>query len=168
MGFSRQEYWRGLPFYSPGDLPDPGIEPISCIPCMAGGFYTTVPPGKLWVINLVSDPFNNHLFMKNHFTCTICLPRLSMLCLILKRYRIRILPLPLTGAGVSVIWGNQHFWVLLSHLHNGIDCVYFKRAVRRLICNGTWKMPGSECGTQSFSMKVSYFSLTSTPDPLHS
>ena len=29
MGFSRQEYWRGLPFPSPGDLPDPGIEPMS-------------------------------------------------------------------------------------------------------------------------------------------
>ena len=29
MGFSRQEYWRGLPFPSPGDLPDPGIKPKS-------------------------------------------------------------------------------------------------------------------------------------------
>ena len=29
MGFSRQEYWSGLPFPSPGDLPDPGIEPMS-------------------------------------------------------------------------------------------------------------------------------------------
>ena len=29
MGFSRQEYWSGLPFPSPGDLPDPGIEPGS-------------------------------------------------------------------------------------------------------------------------------------------
>ena len=29
MGFSRQEYWSGLPFPSPGDLPDPGIEPVS-------------------------------------------------------------------------------------------------------------------------------------------
>ena len=29
MGFSRQEYWNGLPFPSPGDLPDPGIEPQS-------------------------------------------------------------------------------------------------------------------------------------------
>ena len=29
MGFSRQEYWSGLPFPSPGDLPDPGIEPAS-------------------------------------------------------------------------------------------------------------------------------------------
>ena len=29
MGFSRKEYWSGLPFPSPGDLPDPGIEPVS-------------------------------------------------------------------------------------------------------------------------------------------
>ena len=29
IGFPRQEYWRGLPFPSPGDLPDPGIEPVS-------------------------------------------------------------------------------------------------------------------------------------------
>ena len=35
MGFSRQEYWSGLPFPSPGDLPDPGIEPAS--PALAGG-----------------------------------------------------------------------------------------------------------------------------------
>ena len=40
----RQEYWSGLPFPSPGDLPDPGIEPAS--PTMAGEFLTTEPPGK--------------------------------------------------------------------------------------------------------------------------
>ena len=44
MGFSRQEYWSWLPFYSPGDLPDPGIELSS--PTLAGGFFTTEPPGK--------------------------------------------------------------------------------------------------------------------------
>ena len=44
MGFSRQEYWSGLPFLAPGDLPDPGIEPMS--PALAGGFFTTEPPGK--------------------------------------------------------------------------------------------------------------------------
>ena len=32
MGFSRQEYWSGLPFPSPGDLPNPGIEPVSPTP----------------------------------------------------------------------------------------------------------------------------------------
>ena len=31
MGFSRQEYWSGLPFSSPGNLPDPGIEPLLCL-----------------------------------------------------------------------------------------------------------------------------------------
>ena len=43
-GFPRQECWNGLPFPSPGDLPDPGIEPIS--PSLAGGYFSTEPPGK--------------------------------------------------------------------------------------------------------------------------
>ena len=44
MVFPRQKYWSGLPFPSPGDLPDPGIEPTS--PALAGGFFTTEPPGN--------------------------------------------------------------------------------------------------------------------------
>ena len=44
MGFSRQEYWGGLSFPPPGDLPDPGIKPAS--PASAGGCFTTEPPGK--------------------------------------------------------------------------------------------------------------------------
>ena len=44
MGFSRQEYWHGLPCPPPGDLPDPGIEPTS--PALANEFFTTVPTGK--------------------------------------------------------------------------------------------------------------------------
>ena len=40
MGFSRQEYWKGLPFPTPGDLPDPGIKPASLeSPAFAGGFF---------------------------------------------------------------------------------------------------------------------------------
>ena len=42
MGFSRQEYWSGLPCPLPGDLSDPGIEPTSLtFPALAGGFFTT-------------------------------------------------------------------------------------------------------------------------------
>ena len=42
MGFSRQEYWSGLPLPSPGDLPNPGTEPTSLMsPALAGGFFTT-------------------------------------------------------------------------------------------------------------------------------
>ena len=44
MGFSRQEYWSGVPFPSPGDLPDPGIEP-GC-PTFQADALTSEPPGK--------------------------------------------------------------------------------------------------------------------------
>ena len=44
MGFPKQEYLSGLPFPSPGDLPHPGIEPMS--PALAGGFFITEQPGK--------------------------------------------------------------------------------------------------------------------------
>ena len=48
MGFSRQEYWNGLPFPPHGDLPDPGMGPISPLsPTLAGRFFTTVSPGNL-------------------------------------------------------------------------------------------------------------------------
>ena len=47
LGFSRQEYWSGLSFPSPGDLPNPGIEPTSpASPELAGRFFITEPPGK--------------------------------------------------------------------------------------------------------------------------
>ena len=46
-GFSRQEYWSGLPYPPPGDLLDPGIEPASLMsPVLAGGFFTT---GAIWI-----------------------------------------------------------------------------------------------------------------------
>ena len=44
MGFSRQECWSGLPFPSPGDLPDPGIEPGS--PALQADALPSEPPGK--------------------------------------------------------------------------------------------------------------------------
>ena len=53
MGFSRQEYWNGLPFPSPGDLPDPGIEPRS--PTVQADALTSEPPGK---------PIQMYLFTK--------------------------------------------------------------------------------------------------------
>jgi hypothetical protein len=46
MGFPRQKYWSGLPFPFPGNLPNPGIKPMS--PAFAGGFFTTEPPGKFF------------------------------------------------------------------------------------------------------------------------
>ena len=47
MEFLRQEYWSGLPFPPPGELPQPGIEPTSSVsPPLAGGFFTIEPPVK--------------------------------------------------------------------------------------------------------------------------
>ena len=44
VGFPRPEYWSRSSFPSPGDLPDPGMEPAS--PALASRFFTTEPPGK--------------------------------------------------------------------------------------------------------------------------
>ena len=46
MGISRQEYWSGLPFPSPGDLPDPGMETRS--PALQADALTSEPPGICW------------------------------------------------------------------------------------------------------------------------
>ena len=46
MVFSSQEYWSGLPFPSPGDLPDPGIEPGS--PALQADSLPSEPPGNPW------------------------------------------------------------------------------------------------------------------------
>ena len=50
MGFPRQEYWSELPFHSPGDHTNLGIEPVS--PALAGRFFTIEPPGKPSYLNL--------------------------------------------------------------------------------------------------------------------
>ena len=52
IGFSSQEYWRGLPFLPPGDFPDPEIVPVSpASPALADRFFTTEPPGKSQIGN---------------------------------------------------------------------------------------------------------------------
>ena len=60
MVFSRQEYWNGLPFPTPEDLPNPGIKPTS--PALAGGFLTTEPPGQ---------PIGRGAIRKNTFTFSV-------------------------------------------------------------------------------------------------
>ena len=47
VGFPKQEHWSGLPFPSPGDLPDPGARTASpASPVLAGGFFTSTSPGE--------------------------------------------------------------------------------------------------------------------------
>ena len=94
MGFSRQEYWSGLPFPSPGDLPDPGIEPSS--PALQADSLLSEPPGNpsiciknhkfLWYLQFQSNytgfvlasflyrfitPFSNNEKMDTHIYCLL-------------------------------------------------------------------------------------------------
>ena len=63
-GFSRQEYWNGLPFPTPGDLPHPGTEPTSLVsPALVGGFSTTEPSGN------ANSKFNSSSYIA-HFPAT--------------------------------------------------------------------------------------------------
>ena len=69
---SRQEYWSGLPFPTPGDLPDPGIELASLVfPALVGWFFTAAPPGKP-LIGLTKSHFSLFLILGNVSTGTLC------------------------------------------------------------------------------------------------
>ena len=65
MGFSRQACWSGFPLPTPGDLPDPGIEPVSLTsPALAGGFFTTSATWEACVVH-------THLLVYMHtYVCT--------------------------------------------------------------------------------------------------
>ena len=78
MEFLRQEYWSGLPFPSPEDLPNPGTELTSLVsPALAARFFTTAPPGKnthysLWdhVSNYIGVRIGEFKFLE--FTTFLC------------------------------------------------------------------------------------------------
>jgi len=64
MGFPRQKYLSGLPFLSPGDLPDSGIEPSSS--ALAGRLFTTELPGKPLQVKADAKRYNlQRFFFKN-------------------------------------------------------------------------------------------------------
>ena len=71
MGFSRQEYWTGLSFPSPGDLPNPGIKPWS--PALVGRFFmegaTKKAPHNHYVTLRMKHPASNHGSSPPRYTC---------------------------------------------------------------------------------------------------
>ena len=73
MWFPRQEYWSGLPFPSPGNMSNQGIELAS--PALAGGFFffffTTEPPGKPILKSVNAQIFNNRIANKSWFIITM-------------------------------------------------------------------------------------------------
>ena len=81
MGFSRQEYWSELPFPPPGDLYDPGIEPVS--PELAGRFFTiwTTRESILNVHTPVVNQFINIVVGNCNQEASSCLPVWKSLCI---------------------------------------------------------------------------------------
>ena len=66
--FSGQEFWNELPFPPPGDLPDPGIKPISLAsPRLAGRFFTTAPPAHVHLILI----FSEHQLFARHWGISV-------------------------------------------------------------------------------------------------
>ena len=70
-GISRQEYWNGLPFLSPGDLPDPGTEPVS--PALAGRFFTSATWEALSNIVIAKQ-----MVASNCCCCSVCTETYSL------------------------------------------------------------------------------------------
>ena len=101
MGFSRQEYWSGLPCPPPGDLADPGIEPV--FPALEGRFFTTDTPGKhihlyfffnFWFWQNLSFTLHCKNSAKNYFITSTQIPQMSHLFSL----SLSLPPLPLSSS----------------------------------------------------------------------
>ena len=116
LEFSRQEYWSGVPFSTPGDLPNPGMEPGS--PASAGGFFTTAPPGKpecLFISSLMAGP---GLRCGSGFSLAVVIGGCSSL----------------QGVGFSLQW--LLLWSTGSRAHGLSSC-----RVRAWLRQGMWDLP---------------------------
>ena len=81
MGISRQEYWSGLPFPSPGELPDPGIKLVS--PALEADTLPSEPPGKLnRVINSVTNRMERSFIIQTKLMCLFRRYLLSASCMV--------------------------------------------------------------------------------------
>ena len=105
-GFSREEYWSGLPFPSSRDLPDPGIKPWA--PTLEADSLPSEPPGKLF------------FFFKDFFLFWLLLFLLSILCdFILSPYTISITLLLKLLRGCPKVY----------NIHSQVACVYLQTAL---------------------------------------
>ena len=113
-GFSMQEYWSWLPFPSPGDLPDPGMEPRS--PALQADTLPSEPPGKpqpyttgvhftIWYCIILGWP--NHSFGFSHKL----LPNTLLACLVLNHVWLFVTPWTVAGQPpLSMEFSRQEYW----------------------------------------------------------
>ena len=113
MGFSRQEYWSGLPLPSLGDPSNPGIKSMSPVSsALVGGLFTTEPPGKPIIYNRVQSiwQFSCGFHSKNNIELGVLCGREGTIAGVCQRD---------TQAGMSVLWlprwSPQHLFSI-NHL----------------------------------------------------
>ena len=122
MGFSRQEYWNGLPFSSPGDLPNPGIEPGS--PALQTDALLSEPPGKQWYCTLNRLQCKSNFYM-NWETKNLCnllyfsnleqsphYLRGTPACILVLFHKMKVK----TGKQMSFNFMNTFYQISLQHL----------------------------------------------------
>ena len=142
MGFSRQEYWSGLPFHSPGDFPNPGIEPRSS--ALASEFFST---STAWKVSV----YFRHIVITNSFVIPSNVARqasLSMGFLRQEYWNELSFPSPgyLPDPGIeptsSSLAGG--FFLPLSHQENLFYTCVFSRFSRVQLCYPIdYSLPGS-------------------------
>ena len=108
MGFPRQEYWNGLPFPSPGDLHDRGIQFVS--PALAGWFFTPEPPGKPEISHTNKIEHSNH--KKSREAAKACDSNPSRERKAVSHFPLLSLPLSLISVSLSLFYSKSHFsWI---------------------------------------------------------
>ena len=111
MGFSRQEYWSGLPCPPPGDLPNPGIEPMSLISlALAGKFFTIEPQGKSTIYTYHCGSAGKESVCNEGYLGSI--PGLER-----SPGEGKVYPLQFTGLEYSTVHGVAKSWTLLNNFH---------------------------------------------------
>ena len=117
MEFSRQEYWSELPFLPPGDLQDPGIEPMPfASPALTGRFFTTAPcgKGKYDILRILK-----YLLWKHGATSFVQVTFMTFIaCVVFFRWILYI-------SGYFCSWENCIFLLSLSGIHNLKQSVVF-------------------------------------------
>ena len=124
VGFSRQEYWSGLPFPSPGDLPNHGMEPRS--PLLQADSLPAEPQGKPKNTGVGSLPLLQHIFLPRNWTGVSCIAgRIFTNCAIREADTITVLLIKYFVSGTVVkfmynfiLWNNKRDYSYhhLAHL----------------------------------------------------
>ena len=130
---SRQEYWSGLPCPPPGDLPDPGIEPVPPVsPTLEGRFFTTEICGKPLTLVCQHTPHVPGVYATEQSTTGYCLPVIDtddltapgdqLGCVLTWRPNWGSTPGSPAPSGccrIHVLWPQDTFWPLLEVSDSG-------------------------------------------------